>query len=85
MPNLHGVVHLLVLLVFALAVLLLSVVHKLNYAAAPPEILLSGIIKTVAPVAQRIERLPPEEEVGGSNPFGRANTSASPIAVIKNA
>ncbi len=26
----------------------------------------------LAPVAQRIERWPPEPEVGGSNPLGRA-------------
>lgn len=31
----------------------------------------------VAAVAQWIERFPPEEEVGGSNPFSRASYAAA--------
>lgn len=33
-----------------------------------------GMISLIAAVAQWIERLPPEEKVGGSNPFGRARS-----------
>ncbi len=34
-----------------------------------------------APVAQWIERLPPEQEAVGSNPTGRINSKAGPIGL----
>src|SRR3954468_13247508 len=39
------------------------------------EALSAGIIRGRAPVAQWIERRPPEPKVAGSNPVGRANAT----------